>query len=663
MKNRLWKALLLVFFVLVIISLYLYWDRQVSKELSRSDVTEIHLNEEDHRYIREHQTINVYVEDCLLYLVRDDNRGYLPEYMKRLMEPVDLNINFTADPERADCELLVIDQEIRKNNNTNSYTMPLFQMDGALFLNEKHQDGQPLFGVAMADRLTDKELKEVSYRGENLKCNVEESAISAVKTAVKEDADFILGDRSSVIAALGEHHNFVALEDSVYTNNVCIIVPDDADTLYNILNQCINGLDRHQVTYELSQRWLNGNGPIYMRNTNKDYSVLTLIIFIAVFIAFYLYYQSSKNLYAELQDRMNKLQESKKELQTTFESVKHYMAELSMSGDILDVNRALYDFIDGEVYSRKIWDVLGLKEADRRRLESAVMGYNGKNKKESFEVEVKRNILVLDFFPIENTRGSVEKLLFMALDVTNERIAERQLRQDSKMIAVGQLAAGVAHEIRNPLGIIRNYCYVLKTMKDEDVQEKAIEHIEQAVNTSGNIINSLLNFSRISKSAGEVINLEEHINSLTSLNKNVLKKKNIHITIEAREEIISYVAVESLDMILLNLISNAADAIEGEGTITIRLWKERYFFFIEVADTGKGIEPEIIRDIYNPFFTTKEGSKGNGLGLYIVYNELNKMNGQIHVESTVGKGTTFRMILPLTEETPDAGNKTAQEQQ
>ena len=103
-------------------------------------------------------------------------------------------------------------------------------------------------------------------------------------------------------------------------------------------------------------------------------------------------------------------------------------------------------------------------------------------------------------------------------------------------------------------------------------------------------------------------------------------------------------------MILINLISNATDAMSENGSLTIRVIRYQESFEIDVEDTGCGIEEDILQDIFNPFFTTKGNKKGNGLGLYIVYNEVNKLNGTIEVESKVGEGTKFKLILPLSEE-------------
>ena len=133
------------------------------------------------------------------------------------------------------------------------------------------------------------------------------------------------------------------------------------------------------------------------------------------------------------------------------------------------------------------------------------------------------------------------------------------------------------------------------------------------------------------------------------LNKNIIKKKNINVHIVCPEEVHTILSTQSLDMILINLISNATDAMQENGELTIAVTKNEGSFEIEVKDTGAGIDPGIIEEIFNPFFTTKGGSGGTGLGLYIVYNEVKKMNGEITVESTVGEGTCFSLTLPLME--------------
>ena len=116
------------------------------------------------------------------------------------------------------------------------------------------------------------------------------------------------------------------------------------------------------------------------------------------------------------------------------------------------------------------------------------------------------------------------------------------------------------------------------------------------------------------------------------------------------DDVIVNIIVESLELILINLISNAADSMHGGGTITIVCKENSGNIILEVGDTGKGIPDDIKSDIFNPFFTTKQRNEGNGLGLYLVYNETKKMNGYIDLISEIDAGTTFIVEFPKNSE-------------
>ena len=134
--------------------------------------------------------------------------------------------------------------------------------------------------------------------------------------------------------------DYVGIKEDLYELNACIVVDSDNDVLTDIINQSIHSMNRKLISYQMNEKWMGGNGPLYLENDYGDVYALILIIFLAVLIAFFVYYQSNKNLYSELSDRMNKLTESKKELKTTFGSVGYCMAELSLQGRIMDINRA-----------------------------------------------------------------------------------------------------------------------------------------------------------------------------------------------------------------------------------------------------------------------------------------------------------------------------------
>lgn len=648
MKNKIIQRVFLIIILLCLAMICIWGVRKSSINIKPQESAKIELNKSEQAYMNRYDSICIYVDKELQYLMGDGDNGFLQEYVKKVFSDAGMNVILTTDKDAADCRLVIVTDEIRSNRDI-SCTSALFQLEGTLFLREGAGWSEEPDGVAMSGRT--KEGKEkIKYDGNRIAFSYEDTAEKTVAAARSQGADFILGDRSAVKAVLGGANDYSALDYDIYTENVCIITEEGNTVVYSILNKCVNAADRHVISYRASQRWLGGDGPVYMKDRNEDVYLLILVISTAVLIVFFIYYHADKNLYDELNLRMKKLTESKKELKTTFNGVNYYLAELDLEGNIQDLNRAFYSAMKYDITGRKIWSVLDLDDENRRKLEKTVHTVVDTQKHKKVDIDMRRKILDIDIFPIESASGSIDKLLFMGENVTSKVMAERQLLQDNKMIAVGQLAAGVAHEIRNPLGIIRNYCYVLKNMNDNaEVRDKAIEHIEKAVENSGAIINNLLNFSRASSKEGETIDIEEHIRSLTSLNRNILKKKNINLDIICSEPVKTFIQVESLDMILINLIQNATDAMKENGNLTIKVLKYDETFEIDVQDTGTGIEEDILQEIFNPFFTTKGNNKGNGLGLYIVYNETGKLNGKIEVQSKVGEGSVFRLNLPLRD--------------
>ncbi|CEP50641.1 two-component sensor histidine kinase [[Clostridium] sordellii] len=227
-------------------------------------------------------------------------------------------------------------------------------------------------------------------------------------------------------------------------------------------------------------------------------------------------------------------------------------------------------------------------------------------------------------------------------------VTQAQMLRDHKMAAIGQLASGVAHEIRNPLGIIINYCYLLK--EDDNSKEEFNEYIdgiENNVQRASNIVSNLLNFSRISSDKLEFVNIKNFLENTLKLEQKSINSKNIKLNIICEKDLNCYINEDSLKHVLLNLISNAIYAISNEGTIFINAYKESNKLNIEFKDTGSGISKENLKNIFNPFYTTKPVGKGTGLGLYITYNEITKCGGCISVESLLGVGTTFFIKIPI----------------
>lgn len=247
-----------------------------------------------------------------------------------------------------------------------------------------------------------------------------------------------------------------------------------------------------------------------------------------------------------------------------------------------------------------------------------------------------------------------------ALKDTINKLNETQnhLIQSEKMVAVGELASGIAHEIRNPLGIILGGVEFLKNNLgngDTDTKE-SIEKIKSSISRANNIVIDLLRFSRASELQLKPVNVCELIDEVVSLIKNQAYLKNVQINRNYTEKNFYIEAdISILRQAFFNLCINAMDAMPQGGELTLSLHSGREKgqnerdVVIEIADTGKGIPEEILPKIFDPFFTTKKSEKGTGLGLSIVCLILERHKGAISVESKVNKGTKFIITLPAKE--------------
>lgn len=232
------------------------------------------------------------------------------------------------------------------------------------------------------------------------------------------------------------------------------------------------------------------------------------------------------------------------------------------------------------------------------------------------------------------------------------RLAESRMLQSSKMAAIGQLAAGIAHEIRTPLGIIRNSAYLLKRMMGaEDSTAKQLQHIEESVDRANHIINGLLNISRVGDNKPIAIEPRAFVEDLWMLHAKMWQAQGITFECDYNSEAVLLLPEEPLKHILINLFANAVDAMPEGGRLSTTMIYDKQLSILQiiVADTGMGIDASHLEKLFDPFFTTKPSGKGTGLGLYIVYNELEKLGGAIEAKSTMGKGTAMWMTLPTKE--------------
>lgn len=256
---------------------------------------------------------------------------------------------------------------------------------------------------------------------------------------------------------------------------------------------------------------------------------------------------------------------------------------------------------------------------------------------------------------LKRSRDAIEEWTQTLEHRVQERSQELQQVQDQliragKMAALGELAAGVAHEINNPLtGVLTFSSLMLKKVDENHPWKKDLENIVQQTTRCRNIVKGLLDFARQKKPDMKEWDIHTLIDRTVTLVENQARFQNIKIVKEFKKDIgMLFVDGDQIQQVFMNIIINAADAMAGDGgTLTIKTNVKDGMAEVSFTDSGCGIAKEHLSKLFDPFFTTKETGKGTGLGLAISYGIIQSHGGDIGVESEVGKGSTFRIRIPI----------------
>ena len=262
------------------------------------------------------------------------------------------------------------------------------------------------------------------------------------------------------------------------------------------------------------------------------------------------------------------------------------------------------------------------------------------------------NIFEVTFYPQFSEQGEVHNVVCYAKNITEKKEIERRIQQTEKLVAVGQLAAGVAHEINNPLGVILCYTDIIKESNPDNEEIMAdITVIERHTENCRRIVADLLDFSRSRKPGinKQPASINDIIENVLSMVRGQFLKKQIKLVAELETTLpTSVMDSRRMKQVLLNLIMNAGQAIGNKGNIIIRTRADDTRLIIEVEDDGPGIARDIQNNIFDPFFSTKEPGEGTGLGLSVSYGIIHEHDGEIEILSTPGHGTRFTVILPVS---------------
>jgi PAS domain S-box-containing protein len=353
----------------------------------------------------------------------------------------------------------------------------------------------------------------------------------------------------------------------------------------------------------------------------------------------------------KVSDRTRELKETKDYLENLFETANDVIYRLNPSGMITYVNKKIEDwgYRKEELLGKSFLTVLS-KEHKGELFKKTVM----EGIKQTYEVEVisksgEKRYAILSISPIKNNEGNMVEILGIANDITEQKKFEQQICHTEKMSAIGQLAAGIAHEINNPLGGILNCLYNLRKKRfSVEKEEEYYKSMEDGIHRVKKIVSQLLDFSQQHEPEYASVDINSVVDETLFMLNYALSKKGISIG-KSLDSNLPPLMLDRHKMVqvLTNILLNSMHAIEGKGQIIVRTGQENGWCRVDIEDTGGGIPENILPNVFDPFFTTKDVGEGTGLGLSVSKGIVEMHNGKIDVKSEIGKGSVFTIKLPM----------------
>jgi two-component system NtrC family sensor kinase len=404
-----------------------------------------------------------------------------------------------------------------------------------------------------------------------------------------------------------------------------------------------------------------------------------LIFALLLAAAAVIYYESrwSVELQSEVERTTADLRRSQEQYKSVVENARDLIFLVNEEGTFLSANNAMARLLGrpaAGIVKKKIADLLSREDAQVMVgwVQDAVQTRKSSEIKAAMRIKERVHWFSLHFVPIFGEDGrSVEQVLVMARDITDRQQMENQMAQTEKLASLGTLAAGVAHEINNPVGVMLGFAEILLDKVPKDTKEhEMLKTIERQGLNAKRIVENLMTFARQPAKHEEFTHINEDIANVVALVRNNLLTKKVDIELKLAKDLPRVRGdAGELQQVVLNLINNAAAAMPGGGKLTVITKINPYNHMVEAifADTGTGIPKKYADQIFVPFFTTKKVGEGTGLGLAVSYAIVKKFGGNLRFESRAAEdggegptGTTFFVLLqPESATSPALGTRQA----
>ncbi|KAF0151230.1 MAG: histidine kinase [Ignavibacteria bacterium] len=365
--------------------------------------------------------------------------------------------------------------------------------------------------------------------------------------------------------------------------------------------------------------------------------------------------------------KMKEIELDRDRLASKLEFDQQYLKSILVSADqaimVVDENERFIAWNKGaeKIFGYKEEEIIGkpssilfpagdkyVKERDRIIEDARIIGHTSIVETERIKKNGEFITVRLSVSRLPSTNGEYVGRSIIIKDHTEYKRLQAQIDQSEKLAVIGQLAAGVAHEIGNPLTSISALVQILQRRSQDTFMSEQLVNIKENIDRITRIVRELVDFSRLPSYETSVQDITDIIKTALGIVKYDKRVRKVKFCTELKDFLPSIiVAADQILQVLINILINALDATEGNGTIIVKSYYDKANIYIDITDDGCGMDSPTIEKIFDPFFTTKEVGKGTGLGLSVSYGIIKRFNGEIKVSSKIKEGSTFTVSLPI----------------
>lgn len=433
--------------------------------------------------------------------------------------------------------------------------------------------------------------------------------------------------------------------------------------LLNLFNSGLKEIKDNGTYEKIYNKWF---GEIIQTPAEMWRSIVKKILWGSTIIlgAFLLILRGNQVLKTEVKKRTAELDEANKQLleknqriekddklkEQILESVFHGIITLEEEGVIHFANTQAKFWLEhlgeGEIIGKQAKETPVRKIIDSAHLGQVFMSGNSLlNQEKLIVLNDEKKVFGYSIYPLKYHHNELSGAIISFRDITRDKIIQDTLIRKDKMQSLGKLVATIAHEIRNPLMAIKTFVELIPTKwENEKFRQKLFRYVPQELERLNSLVTSLLEYAKPRQACKEELKINEMLTEVLTLFESKLKENNIELLTNVPGVIIVYADRQQLKQILINLILNAVQSMEGKGILEVNVIPKEKETYIEIKDTGAGIAAKFLGRVMDPFFTLKED--GTGLGLSISYQLIKEHGGEIYINSKENEGTIVSVVLP-----------------